>query len=481
MEQNKTLGIYITPSRAAVVLISKAGGKIEIAEQFSVAVAAVEGTSFSFAEAAKNIAAGCTEKQLLFSDVAVALDCRLYRQQVLHSEFTEYRQISQTVKFDAEESLAVNAAETAVAFELALKGVSGSEVSVYAAGTSVVSEIISALANNKLDPVSIEPDSICLRRILSQLPGYGREIKTMLMAVSKEKCFIISPPPPQAGNAQIRAFITAESQNKTNLAAREIMLSTASTVGSRDIQKTLIYDSTGKVNIAELGQSVSTAVEPFDTERIIASANEPSAEIDSLDIIIAAGAAAGLIGKCDKVDFRADFMPYQGKRMILEKAVKTMSFCLLTVFIVLGVFLQIQYHKANNVRNKLNDKFKAEYSIAMPGGKFVSREAVGKLKREINKIKDVKSGLLSAAGDDSVEAKLTFLFEAINSVPKNVDVQIDKIAITTKTMNITGSTSTRGYLELFGTIDKHPKLTRGKTTYQSKDNRDQFSLSIDLK
>lgn len=480
MEQNKTLGIYITPNKATVVLVGKTSGKIEIAEQFSVAVAAAEGTTFSFAQAAKDIAAGCTKKQLLFSDVAVTLDCRLYRQQVLHSEFTEYRQISQTVKFDAEESLAVNAAETAVAFELASKGISGSEVSVYAASASVVSNIITTMASHKLDPVSIEPDSICLRRILSQLPGYGREIKTMLMAVSKEKCFIVSPPP-QVGNAQIRVFITAESQNKTNLAAREIMFSTASTIGDRDIQKTLIYDSTGKVDVAELGQSVSVAIEPFGTEQIITSTEFP-AETDGLDIIIAAGAAAGLLGKCDKVDFRSDFMPYQGKRMILEKAVKTMSFCLLAVFIVLGVFLHIQYHKANGVRNQLKDKFKTEYSIAMPGGRFISsKDALGKLKREINRIKDVKSGLLSAAGDDSIEAKLTFLFEAINSVPKNVDVEIEKITITTKTMNITGSTSTRGYLELFGAIDKHPKLTKGQATYQSKDNRDQFRLTIDLK
>ena len=66
MEQNKTLGIYITPSRATIVLIGRAGGKIEIAEQFSVAVAPAEGTLFSFAEAAKGIAAGCTEKQLLW-------------------------------------------------------------------------------------------------------------------------------------------------------------------------------------------------------------------------------------------------------------------------------------------------------------------------------------------------------------------------------------------------------------------------------
>jgi hypothetical protein len=142
----------------------------------------------------------------------------------------------------------------------------------------------------------------------------------------------------------------------------------------------------------------------------------------------------------------------------------------------------MQYYKTNSYRNRLAGKFGTEYSIAMTGAKFTKgAEAVRKLKSEINRIKDVKSGLLSTAGDDSVEAKLTFLFEAVNSMPKNIDIEIEKIAITTKTMNITGSTSSRGYLQLFGAVDKHPKLIRGQSSYESKDDRDHFRLTIELK
>jgi hypothetical protein len=118
----------------------------------------------------------------------------------------------------------------------------------------------------------------------------------------------------------------------------------------------------------------------------------------------------------------------------------------------------------------------------MTGAKFAKgSEAVRRLKSEINRIKDVKSGMLSATGEDSVEAKLAYLFEAINSVPNNVDIDIEKIAVTTQAMSITGSTSSRGYLELFSAVDKHPKLTRGQSSYQSKDNRDYFRLTIELK
>jgi hypothetical protein len=149
---------------------------------------------------------------------------------------------------------------------------------------------------------------------------------------------------------------------------------------------------------------------------------------------------------------------------------------------VLGVFAHLQYYKANSYRSRLEKKFSAEYAIAMTGTKFTkSSEAVRRLKSEINRIKDVKSGILSATGEESVEAKLAFLFEALNSVPAGVDIEIEKVAITTTIMTITGSTSSRGYLELFGAIDKHPKLTRGQSSYQSKDNRDYFRVSIELK
>jgi len=132
LEQNRCLGIYVEPDKATVVFAARAGGKIEVIEQFCIAAAQQQQQTFSFAQTAKDIAAACQEKQLVFADIAVAVDCRLYRQQILHSEFTEPRQIAQTIKFDAEEALAVNAAETAVAFEIAAKGLSGSEVTVFA-------------------------------------------------------------------------------------------------------------------------------------------------------------------------------------------------------------------------------------------------------------------------------------------------------------------------------------------------------------
>jgi hypothetical protein len=480
LEQSRCLGIYVEPDKATVVLAARAGGKIEIIERFC--IAAPEGQqSFSFAQTAKDIAAACQEKQLVFADIAVAVDCRLYRQQILHSEFTEPRQIAQTIKFDAEEALAVNAAETAVAFEIAAKGLSGSEVTVFAVSASVMSEIILALQNSKLDPVTVEPDSICLRRMVQQMPGWNEDPKPMWMAISKNKCFIISPSG-QKGNASVRAFLTGTGQSRGALFARETMLTIAAVGASWQGRKIMVYDSVSQVDVEALAQQSGLAVETFDPPETIAAKTEQLPECDNLDVMIAAGAAAGMLVKGEKVDFRPFFLPYQGKKAILEKTIKILSVSMATLFIILGIFGHLQYYRTNNDRNRLKEKFRAEYAIAMTGAKFTKgSEAVRKLKSEINRIKDVKSGMLSTAGEDSAEARFTFLFEALNSVPKDVDIEIEKIAVTTKTMNITGSTSSRGYLQLFAAIDKHPKLARGQSSYQSKDNRDQFRLTIELK
>lgn len=479
MEQNKYLGIYIAPDKATVVLASKSPGRIEIVDYFCVRPEVQEqqqGQKFTFAQTAEKIASICSEKHFVFSEVAAAVDCRLYRQQKLHSEFQDYRQIAQTIRFDAEEALAVDAAQTAVAFEIIGKQISGSDVAAFAAPTDLISEIITSLQNNKLDPVTIEPDSICLRRIVDDGKG------TITVVVSQTRCFLICPAGTD-GRAVVRSFLTSPSQDKNAMFAREIMMTMTSLGAGGRTEAIKVYDTTGKLDLNTLGEQTAIAVSPLDIDQKVAlPSGELQQDCEYLELIIAAQAAASLTGRTDKVDFRVDFMPYEGRKAAIERMVKIISIGLSIIFVVLGIALHMHYYSIAKDRARIDAKFKGEYIIAMPGSKFSnSKEALRKLKSEINRIKDVKSGLLSAAGEDSVEAKMTFLFEALNNVPKNVDIQIDKISVTTKAMDITGSTNLGGYLQLFAAFDKHPKLARGSSTFDAKDGRDNFRLTLELK
>jgi len=483
LEHNKYLGIYIAPDKTTVVLAAKTANKVEVFGHFAVMhqqPPQAEGQpapKFSFSDAAGQIASLCTERNFAYAYAAVAIDCRLYRQQKLHSEFQDQRQIAQTIRFDAEEALAIDAAQTAVAFEILSRQISGSDVSIFAASAELITEIIKSLQAHKLDPVVIEPDSICLRRIIDDLAK-----GSIAVAVSPAKCFMICPAGSD-GKAVVRSFLTSPAQNKTSLFAGQIMLTMSALSAEGRASDIKVFDTTNNLDIHMLAEQTSMPVELLNmSERIVLPEAENN-DGQSLDLIIAAGAAAALVPRTEKVDFRSDFMPYEGRKAAIEKTVKILSIGALIILAVIGTVLQMHYYsKAKDIK-KLNDKFKSEYVIAMPGARFPAstKEAVRKLKSEINKIKDVKSGLLSASGEDSIEARLTFLFEALNGVPQNVDIDIDKISVTTKTMNITGSTNLGGHLQLFSAFDKHPKLARGSSTFEPKEGRDNFRLTIELK
>lgn len=484
MEQSKYLGIYIESEKTTVVLAARAEGKMEVLDFFTVISPMPQQTDsaqpqpkFSYADVAREIVNICAEKKFSYSDVAIAIDCRLYRQQKLHSEFQDYRQISQTIKFDAEEALAVDAAQTAIAFEILGKQTSGSDVSVFAVSSDFITEIIKSLQANKIDPVIIEPDAICLRRVIDD-----NAKGAIVAAVSQTRCFMIHPSNSD-DKAIVRSFITSPAQNKTSLFSSQIML-TMSTLGAEGSSASVkVFDTTGSLNISLLHEQTSLPAQTLDiNQKITLPSAENLRDGQALEVIIAAGAAGALLSKTGKVDFRGDFMPYQGKKIIVEKTVKMVGVICTAAFLFFGILLQLAYMSSGKDIKKIDAKFKSEYVIAMPGAKYIStRESVRRLKSEINKIKDIKSGMLSASGEDSIEAKMTYLFEALNNVPKNIDIDVDKIAVTTKTMNFSGSTNLGGHLQLFGAFDKHAKLNRGASTYEPKDGRDNFRLTIDLK
>jgi hypothetical protein len=103
--------------------------------------------------------------------------------------------------------------------------------------------------------------------------------------------------------------------------------------------------------------------------------------------------------------------------------------------------------KVNKYRGLLRGKFAPQYLAVMPGSKQLPKsfsEAVRKLGSELNRIRDVKSGLISIKGEKSVSSKLTMLLEALNKSAAKTDLNIDSISITTKSINISGDTSNPG-------------------------------------
>ncbi|GAH43505.1 unnamed protein product, partial [marine sediment metagenome] len=87
-----------------------------------------------------------------------------------------------------------------------------------------------------------------------------------------------------------------------------------------------------------------------------------------VDFAIAYGAALAHSDKTQSVNFRDDFMPYQGKKVRLQKAMKFLSISVGVLMLALGMYVTSQLWLTNKDRRQIRNKSKLDYLAVMPGG-----------------------------------------------------------------------------------------------------------------
>jgi len=79
----------------------------------------------------------------------------------------------------------------------------------------------------------------------------------------------------------------------------------------------------------------------------------------------------------------------------------------------------------------------------------------------------------------SVSALLTYVLEALNAAPPQVQMNIDLYDRWRKSIIISGDTASRdNTIALFNAIEAHPHLKISQQNYEFKVNRDQFRVTI---
>ena len=484
MDGQNYLGIYISKNTATAVCLGSAGRKPNILGCFSVSVEETEGSDIAqnISILAGRVAQTGTVKGLAFSEVTVALDSRMFMQHNVHSEFTDTKQISATVRFDTEEAIAADISDVALAFTANVGEQTGSDLTVFTAKHKILSEIIISLQNNKIDPVSVEPDVNCLSRFICQAicPSESEQIGTFFGVLSgRAGYFVLSP---KAGfQSTMRTFLLGPAQDRSELLAREIPLTTA-LIGPRgSINRIKIFNSDGSVDCQQLTETLGIETTAFE----LAEASGATAETltncdDHVNFAIAYGAALAHADKMQSINFRNDFMPYMGRKMRLQKTLKVLSISLTILILALGMYFQAQMFKKNKPGKLLRNKFSKEYSDVMLGKKLPSRfkTAVKELGGERRRIENVKKGLYTTTGEKSISAKVTMVLEAFNKCASKTSLKIDKISVSSKNIRITGSTSSRkGTRELRKAL-KDSNLTILQDRLETKGKRDNFSITI---
>ncbi|UCE98972.1 MAG: hypothetical protein JSV82_07260 [Planctomycetota bacterium] len=478
MEGHRYLGIYLSKDTATVVCLGSKGKDHDVLACFSVGVEETEKQNPW--ELAGLIAEGCAERELKFSEVVVALDCARFMQHSVHSEFSDPKQIGQTIRFDAEEALAMDISDLAVAFRIISSDQSGSDLLVFTTERKQLSDILLGLQSNNIDPVSVEPDICCLSRFVLQNVSLPEDSRSLFCVLSGSGGYFVAFEGLQE-TVSMRTFLVSPTQDKGELLAREVPM-TAALVGiDKPISSIKVFDPTNSVDCQQLGEKLSVEAESVDL--ISAVGTEPSGLADLADplgFVLAYGAALSRLEKARSVNFRNDFMPYQGKKVRLQKAIKFSSIALVAFMLALGTYFQLQLFQKDKYRGQLHRKFEKEYASVMFGEKPPARlNPINKLKGEIRRIESVKKGLLSVTGEESISAKLTLVLEAFNRCAAKTNLNIDSVSITAKTISVTGDTSSRkNTLDLFEAVRKSG-LEILQQRLDAKGGRDNFHITAE--
>lgn len=478
MELRKRLGIYLKKDRATVVCLVPHGGQARLLGAFSLDL---DGDEPSGQQGlADRIARACAERGLKFTESAVALDCALFMQHSVHSEFSDYKKIAATVRFDAEETLATDISDMAVAFRIVSKGQTGAHLDVFTAQRSILSDILLSLQSNGIDPVAVSPDAWCLSRYLAHYgkPEEGGRVYALL---SDARGYLVGA----ANQDEVsftRAFPVGPSQDRKALLTRETLVTAALGGPGSSTTRLCVLDALNGTMASELGSRV-----PFDVEDcdLAAMAQIDRSELTDcrnvVDFAIAYGAALPESEKDKGANFRNDHMPYLGKTLRLQRAVRFLSISVTVLLLALGVYVQTQLMLVNRYRSVQREMLEPDYLAVMPGEEKLPETMRAAVQKLASALRTIRANKGIGADQGTISAKLTMVLQALNACAGQTDLNVDTITISGANIVISGDTSRRpNTLKVFDAMEK-AGLARKKEGYVEKGGRDTFTITVEPK
>jgi hypothetical protein len=486
VESQNYLGIYISKNTATAVSVDPKSKGEKVLDYFSISVQDEEQPAIQ--NMISQVAQNCEQKNITFSNVAVALDCAIFMQHNIHSDFTDPKQIAATIKSDTEEALTTDISDVALAFEINSTGENGSDLTVFTAQRKILSEILLSLQQHNLDPITIEPDVNCLLRLIQRKNSPNESGNETIFGVLSDHSGYLIAPQDAANNdlqqtSRVRTFLVGPRQNRTELLTREILVTTALVQGGESKKSLKVFDSEGAISVEKLGEKSNLIIENIHWLENTNNEIQTSAHsTNPVDFSIAYGTALALFEKEHRVNFRDDFSPFQGKKLKTQKALKFTAVSFVILFIAIGLYFHTQLFSTNRNIKKLHNRLAREYaSVAFD--KLPSNFSMNTAIKNLNKLKtniEYQRQGIYPGDDTSISSKLTLLLSAFNKCVAQTNLNIDTINITERDIHITGDTSSRSNtIKLFDVV-KNEGFSISNDKFNESGGRDSFSVNISV-
>lgn len=470
--------MYLSSNSATAAMLSAAGHAARCEKCFTLRADSTQDSESRLSWLISQTAKKISDLDLKFDELTLSIDCGMYAQHDIQSEFTDRKQIEATIAFDAEEAVATDANELAVTFNITGKNKLGANVTVFTSKRELIVNILEQFKTASLDPIYVEPDIVCLDRYLKNIMPAENSNNTLEVVIAPSMCYMICPSSEEFGPS-IRSFLIYPEQDIVKILQRQIPITLAALAPKSENEITAVR-LTGNTDGIDINRLKETTGLNVGIEKLW-NGSPIEEGTDESSLAIAYGCALCEPTKSEPADFRKSFLPFEGKKRMLQKSFKLLMTYLTVLLIALGAHFQLKVMKINSAINEIDKRSKEDYSAVMFGKKPKSQPSVAtQLMTAAKNIK--KQGGMSVGDETSVPAQLTYIVQAINTLPDSVKLEINKITISARSITIIGSTQNRRQsLALLDAIKKHPKLEDGKKVFNNKPGTgDTFTISANL-
>ncbi|MBN1844871.1 MAG: hypothetical protein JW810_04250 [Sedimentisphaerales bacterium] len=474
MAKNRSLGIHYDQAHLTAVVLEKHGSDFHWASTIKLAANGSAGAAAP-EDLPRQLAEQVHQQYPRTLPVMLALAGRFYQTQMHHTEFTETRQIKQTLHFDVEEELAADAENLALCYcpcppvGGGSAAGSGSDLIVYSHDRDRLVDVLGHLERTGLEPLRAEPDLCAWLHYLGQDPGYPPGTPAAVIGWAFGSLYLVLLDE-QRRPILTRSMICASPAHAVELLGPELRRSTAPLPAERAPRK-LLYHAGG------FGQD---QIRRF--AELSGLATVALAEAD-LATALAAGAAIGGFSHERAVDFRADGLPpgsmLASRRRALfgsSAAICLLMCCLLGLLKLYGRQYQRQQDQAQTAANRAYVEVFGE----PPGASADMTEIARKVRIEYRKLRILRRSHTQSSLPDSASRTFMLMMDALAGLGEDFDLKIDSLRCSPKDVRLAGSVVDLAKFEQMNSaIRRYPLLEAESWSFdQQIEDRREFDMSI---
>ncbi len=403
--------------------------------------------------------------------VVLSISASLYRSLNHHSDFDNPKMIRQTLRYDIEDALMLDAETIYLCYQPLPTPGDGVDLVVHTIERNVLQGITDAFEQARLDALALEPDVASWTHYLDAVLGHSEREPVVVLAGFGDMLYLLIL------NDQGQPVITRTSycprQDESGEFVAEELQRCLACLDPDQQPRQLYYHTDGLSP-----RLVKTVAGDLSLEAAALPEADPRAAL-------AEGVARGFLERAIQADFRQDNFQANTQRQTQRRAYGGLAVAVVCLFLALIVtmsFRKMAYDKRNTLATE------SIYSswIGVPHAQNRgNRPRVGRIQEELGRMeRALARGKAERSSElpDSLNESFVLLMSVLGKAPDSLDMELETIRLQGGIVDVTGTVGDLAdRIDLEKAISEEPRfqLIKSGVTH-SGDNRRKFNLTLSV-